>query len=263
MVRRSSGWTRWNASSMLGVPAAGSNPQKPKTCLSQRPSPDGILRSQRPRRPNSWAVSSSSPWRRAWLARKRVELTSVKVHRMRAPSRLARASTQSAAPSAARSWMATASSVPVSSAAARRRRVVSPAAPSGASASTVALPSAAMPVAPTKRSLAHSSRPSRPLTATSSRLWPSSALSTSAGGVSWSGGMARSLMDAQRARAPWRERRSLAAGPAFPVPPSQASATCSTSLPKFSPRNSRQSVSGKVSRPTTTSSRLVMRPSFR
>jgi drug/metabolite transporter (DMT)-like permease len=41
------------------------------------------------------------------------------------------------------------------------------------------------------------------------------------------------------------------------------SATCSTSLPKFSPLNSRLSVCGKCSRPRTTSSRLFMRPSFR
>ena len=43
----------------------------------------------------------------------------------------------------------------------------------------------------------------------------------------------------------------------------QSFATCSTSLPKFSPRKSLSKVSGKVSRPTTTSSRLFMRPSFR
>ena len=73
-------------------PVAGSSPQKPNTCRSQRPSPDGMRRSQRPRRPNSWAMSSSSPWRRAWAARKRVELTSAEgpEHRAR-PTRLARA----------------------------------------------------------------------------------------------------------------------------------------------------------------------------
>ena len=43
----------------------------------------------------------------------------------------------------------------------------------------------------------------------------------------------------------------------------QPSATCSTSLPKFSPRKSFSSVSGKVSMPATTSSRLFIRPSRR
>jgi len=52
--------------------------------------------------------------------------------------------------------------------------------------------------------------------------------------------------------------RRDAAGPA-----AQRSATCRMSLPKFSPRKSLSSVSGKVSKPTTMSSRLVMRPSLR
>ena len=40
-------------------------------------------------------------------------------------------------------------------------------------------------------------------------------------------------------------------------------ATCKTSLPKFSPLKSLSSVSGKVSRPATTSSLLFITPSFR
>ena len=51
---------RCEATSKCGVPPCGSMPKKRNTWRSQRPSPDGILRSHTPSRPNSWAVSSSS-----------------------------------------------------------------------------------------------------------------------------------------------------------------------------------------------------------
>ena len=81
------------------------------------------------------------------------------------------------------------------------------------------------------------------------------------GVVEWRNGSVAHGCPAGARAAPEAAKSSRRAG--LSGAPSQASATCSTSLPKFSPRNSRQSVSGKVSRPTTTSSRLVIRPSFR
>ena len=77
-------------------------PQKPNTCRSQRPSPDGISRSQMPSRPNSCAVSSSSSWRAARAASARWRVTSASVQTMRPATRAEWTSTQNGSPAGPR-----------------------------------------------------------------------------------------------------------------------------------------------------------------
>ena len=258
MRARSSGWMRSIASSKVRragrrvdapeaehvpVPAAfaGRDARAPRRRCGRTPAP---CRAARP---------GGAPARRGT----RVELTSAKVQSDARP----RDARRGRRPRAARRRRLRRRSSPLSSApAASSRANEQPRVESPAAASAATVEQAASP-----------RRPAQPVAARSGR-WPRrSCRSPSVQREQVAALLDERLQQRRPARGrPGSRGRSWAAatvyrpgGPPSSAASTQASATWSTSLPKFSPRNSLSSVSGKVSRPTTTSSRLFMRPSFR